>query len=64
MHLGANRDIPHAPLMLQQECPKPRFSRGTLDVWEFFWAHPTALSVEILQPSHWDQMRDRLVSVW
>lgn len=61
MHLGANRDIPYAPLMLQQEGTKSHFSRGILEVWEHFWAHPP---VEMLQPSHWDQMRDRLVSTW
>lgn len=63
-HLGASRDNPHAPLMLQQECTESHFSRGILEVWEHFWAHPTALPVEMLQPSHWDQMRVRLVSAW
>lgn len=63
-HLAANRDIPHAPLMLQQECTESCFSRGILEVWEHFCAHPTALPVEMLQPSHCDQMRDRLISAW
>lgn len=64
MHLSANRDVPRAPLMLQQEFTESHFSRGIPEVWEHFWAHPTALSVEILQPSHGDQMRDKLVSAW
>lgn len=44
MHLGANRDIPRAPLMLQQEGTESHFSRGILEAWEHFWVHPTSLS--------------------
>lgn len=33
-HLGANRGIPHAPLMLQQECTESHFPRGIPEVWE------------------------------
>lgn len=65
IHLGAKEGHPSpAPLMLQQGCAEPRVTWGTWEVWEHAWAQPAALQVGMLQPSHWEQTRDRLVLAW